>query len=151
MTGDSIVGWDDVEDDGVLDGSDTLDDDPVIDPLDTGVAPSDRWAGANRFGTTPDEALQGESLDSRLAAEEPDLDPYADPPEDADEDETLRRGYERDARAGRLVSEDAGFGEDEEPDAVAWDAGIDGGGASAEEAAIHVVDDPNGEGDGPLP
>ena len=85
---------------------DTLvsDDDPVVDPLDTGVAPSDRWAGANRFGTTPDEALRGESLDSRLAAEEPDLDPYADPPEDADEDETVRRGYERDARAGRLVT-----------------------------------------------
>jgi hypothetical protein len=151
MTGDSIVGWDDVEDDGVLDGSDTLDDDPVLDPLDTGVAPADRWAGANRFGTTPDEALRGESLDSRLAAEEPEPDPYADPPADLDEDETLRRGYERDVRAGRLVSEDAGFGEDEEPDAVAWDAGIDGGGASAEEAAIHVVDDPNGDGDGPLP
>jgi hypothetical protein len=48
------------------------------------------------------------------------------------------------------VAEDEGFGEDEEADAVAWDAGVDGGGASAEEAAIHLVDDPNGDGDGPL-
>ena len=29
----------------------------------------------------------------------------------------------------------------EEPDLVAYDAGIDGGAASAEEAAVHVVDD----------
>ncbi|MEU0153170.1 DUF5709 domain-containing protein [Micromonospora fulviviridis] len=61
-----------------------------------------------------------------------------------------RRGYEREARTGRLVADDAGLGEDEQADSVAWDAGVDGGAASAEEAAMHLVDDPNGPGDGPL-
>jgi hypothetical protein len=145
-----VEDWNVVEDDGVLDASDTLDDDRVEDPLDTGVAAADRWSGANRFGTTPAEERAGESLDQLLAEEEPDIDPYTEDAVDEDEDELTRRGYEEEERAGRLVAEDEGFGEDEEADAVAWDAGVDAGGASAEEAAIHVVDDPNGEGEGPL-
>ena len=140
--------WDAVEDEGVLDASDTLDDDRVADPLDTGIAPADRWAGANRFGTTIAEQRAGESLDQRLAEEEPDVDPDAEVPDD--EDELTRRGYEQEPRSGRLVAGDAGFGEDDEADLVAEDVGVDAGGASAEEAAIHVVDDPDGEGDGPL-
>jgi hypothetical protein len=140
--------WNMAEDDGVLDASDTLDDDRTSDPLDTGIAAPDRWAGANRFGTTPAEEREGESLEQRLAEEEPDIDPYAEPADD--EDELTRRGYEREPRAGRLVAEDEGSGEDVEADSVAWDAGIDAGGASAEEAAMHVVDDPDGSGDGPL-
>ena len=135
------------EDDGVLDTSDTLDDD-LVEPLDTGVAAADHWVGANRFGTTAAEEARGEPLDMRLAEEEPDIDPYAE--SDADEDEISRRGYETEPRAGRLVAEDEGFGEDDEADLTATDVGIDGGAASAEEAAIHVVDDPDGEGDGPL-
>jgi hypothetical protein len=140
--------WDSVEDDGVLDASDTLDDDAVSDPLDVGVAPPDRWAGANRFGTTPAELRAGESLEQLLAEEEPDVDPYAEDTDD--EDELMRRGYEGERRAGRLVADDEGFGEDEQADLVARDAGIDAGGASAEEAAMHVVTDPDGAGDGPL-
>jgi hypothetical protein len=137
-----------VEDDGVLDASDTLDDDRVEDPLDTGIVAADRWTGANRFGTTPAEERAGESLEQLLAEEEPDVDPYADAVDD--EDELTRRGYQQDPRAGRLVASDEGFGEDEEADAVAWDAGIDGGAASAEEAAVHVVDYPEASDEGPL-
>src|SRR5690349_9628880 len=103
--------WDDVEDDGVLDGSDTLDGDRVSDPLDTGIAPADRWSGADRFGTTAAEARAGESLEQYLAQEEPDVDPYADGGDD--EDELTRRGYDREARAGRLVADDAGSGNDD--------------------------------------
>jgi hypothetical protein len=132
-----------VEDDGVLDASDTLDNDLVGDPLDTGIAPADRWFGANRYGTTPAEERAGEPLDLRLAEEEPDVDPYAEAA-DSDEDELTRRGYERDPRAGRLA-EDDGLADDG-TDLVGWDAGVDGGGASAEEAAIHLVDDPDGDG-----
>ncbi len=145
---DGVDEWDAIEDDGVLDASDTLDD-GVADPLDTGVAASDRWAGANRFGTTAAEQRAGESLDQLLAEEEPDVDPYA-AEDDTDEDELIRRGYETEPRSGRLVADDEGSGEDEEADAVARDVGIDAGGASAEEAAIHVVDDPDAPGDGPL-
>ena len=43
-------------------------------------------------------------------------------------------------RAGRLVAPDEGFGEDVEAELVAEDVGIDGGAASAEEAAIHIID-----------
>jgi hypothetical protein len=141
--------WDSVEDDGVLDASDTLDDDAVADPLDVGVQPPDRWAGANRFGTTAAEQRAGESLEQLLAEEEPDVDPYPDDIDD--EDELMRRGYEGEPRAGRLLADDEGFGEDRQADSVARDTGIDAGGASAEEAAIHVVVDPDGPGDGPLP
>ena len=144
---DTVEEWNVVEDDGVLDASDTLDD-RVGDPLDTGIVAGDRWTGANRFGTTPAEERAGESLEQLLAQEEPDLDPYTGAIDD--EDELTRRGYERETRAGRLVAYDEGLGEDEEADSVAWDAGIDGGAASAEEAAMHLVDDPNGPGDGPL-
>ncbi|MFI2648487.1 DUF5709 domain-containing protein [Micromonospora fulviviridis] len=140
--------WNVAEDDGVLDASDTLDDDRVGDPLDTGIVAADHWTAANRFGTTPAEERAGESLAQLLAQEEPDLDPYAEVADD--EDELTRRGYEREARTGRLVADDAGLGEDEQADSVAWDAGVDGGAASAEEAAMHLVDDPNGPGDGPL-
>lgn len=151
MTTDDTTGaeqqWDDVEDEGVLDASDTLDDD-LADPLDTGVAAADRWSGADRFGTTAAEQRAGESLDQLLAEEEPDVDPYAG--EDDDEDELIRRGYQGEPRSGRLLADDEGSGDDEQADAVARDVGIDGGGASAEEAAMHVVDDPDGPGDGPL-
>ena len=44
-------------------------------------------------------------------------------------------------RAGRLVADDEGFGPDLERELVSHDVGIDGGGASAEEAAMHVIDD----------
>jgi hypothetical protein len=143
---DGIAEWDDIEDDGVLDSSDTLEGDLVTDPLDTGVAAADRWSGANRFGTTIAEARVGESLDRRLAQEEPDIDPLADPPDD--EDEIVRRGYEREPRAGRLEALDT-LGEDQ-TDILARDVGIDAGGASAEEAAVHIVEDPDGPLDGPL-
>jgi hypothetical protein len=45
-----------------------------------------------------------------------------------------------DVRAGRLVASDEGFGEDTDEELYASDAGIDGGAASAEEAAVHVID-----------
>jgi hypothetical protein len=138
--------WDDVEDDGVIDPSDSLEDGP--DPLDTGIAPADRWAGANRFGTTPAEQRAGESIEALLAEEEPDVDPYAEDPDD--EDELARRGYETEPRSGRLVAADEGYGSDDETELVARDIGIDVGAASAEEAAIHIVEDPDGPGDGPL-
>ncbi|MBQ1019746.1 hypothetical protein KBX71_18010 [Micromonospora sp. D93] len=145
---DSVDEWNVAEDDGVLDASDTLDDDRVGDPLDTGIIAEDHWTAANRFGTTPAEERAGESLAQHLAQEVPDVDPYAEGGDD--EDELTRRGYEAEARAGRLVAYDEGVREDDEDEAVAWDAGIDAGAASAEEAAIHVVEDPDGPGDGPL-
>ena len=66
-----------VDDEGVLDASDTLEsDDVTADPLDTGVIPPDRWSAGMRFGSTEAEEREGESLDQLLSEEEPDVDPY---------------------------------------------------------------------------
>lgn len=46
-----------------------------------------------------------------------------------------------DLRAGRLVAPDEGAHEDAEKDIIAEDVGIDGAAASAEEAAVHLVDE----------
>ena len=140
----------DLEDDGVLDAADTLEGNLGDDPLDEGIAAPERWSAGQRYGTTLGEQRAGESFDQLLAEEEPDHDPYpgdAPSPSDfaeqewADEElDGLRLDDSADPRAGRLVAEDEGAHEDEEPDLVARDVGIDGGGAAAEEAAVHVVD-----------
>jgi uncharacterized protein DUF5709 len=112
-----------------LEPEDTLDYHGPKDVLDEGYSPPDREPAHLRHGMTREEQRRGETLDERLAEEEPDIDPYAD-----DYDYGTA-----DARAGRLVAPDEGFGEDEESDEVARDIGIDGAGASAEEAAVHVI------------
>jgi hypothetical protein len=45
-----------------------------------------------------------------------------------------------DRRAGRLVAPDEGAHEDTDSEMTGRDAGIDGAGASAEEAAMHVIE-----------
>ncbi|OUZ10407.1 hypothetical protein BHE97_07455 [Aeromicrobium sp. PE09-221] len=115
---------------------DTLIERGVDDPLDEGFSAPERWSAGEGFGTTPEEELQGESLDQRLAQEIPDADPYAEVVgEDLDDGEVGRD------RSGRLVDPDAGIGEDVESELLGSDAGIDGAAASAEEAAVHTIDD----------
>jgi Family of unknown function (DUF5709) len=139
----------DLEDYEAQDASDTLDGDPGDDPLDRGVIPPGRWSTAIRS-----EAVTGdpESLDEQLAAEEPDaeLDDEDDLPSEADgadedaadeEIDGLLLDDGPDPRAGRLVGLDEGAHPVSEADLVARDAGIDGAAATAEEAAVHVVDD----------
>ncbi|GLZ38843.1 hypothetical protein [Actinokineospora sp. NBRC 105648] len=61
--------------------AESLDEDNLkVDPLEEGMDPPERWAGANRFGTTLAEQREGEDLDHRLAAEEPDVDADTPPP-----------------------------------------------------------------------
>jgi len=141
----------DLEDYEVQDAYDTLDGEPGDDPLDRGVAPPERWSAGMRFGSTAAEQEEGESLDQRLAEEEPDtaldvddgqLEDIAGDEDAGDEDvDGLLLDDGPDPRAGRLVVEDEGAHPDEETDLVARDAGIDGGAASAEEAAVHVVEE----------
>jgi hypothetical protein len=114
------------------------DDRGLVEPLDEGYSPPEKWSVGEGYGNTPLEEELGESLDQRLAQEEPEPDPYE---EAAAETEDLADGEVGDARAGRLVEEDEGLGPDEEGEMLADDVGIDGAGASAEEAAVHVVDE----------
>lgn len=118
-----------------LQPDDTLVGRGVDDVLDEGYSPPEKWSAGEGFGTTPDEALEGETLDQRVAQEVPDVDPYADVDPEVYDDEV------GDERSGRLVAPDEGLGEDTEKALVGDDVGIDGAAASAEEAAVHVVDD----------
>ncbi|MGH3273533.1 MAG: DUF5709 domain-containing protein [Streptosporangiaceae bacterium] len=141
----------DLQDYEVQDASDTLDGNPGDDPLDRGVIPPERWTSAIRFGSTAEEQESGESLDQLLAEEEPDVVPDVDDerPEDiageedaGDEDvDGLLLDDGPDPRAGRLVAGDEDADAARDTDLVARDAGIDGGAATAEEAAVHVVED----------
>ena len=151
----------DLEDYQVQDSTDTLDGPPGDDPLDRGVVPPERWSAGIRYGTTEEEQAEGESLDQLLAEEDPDdteeeledaLELDDEEPEDVEDfDEDDDAGDEDvdglllddgpDPRAGRLVAEDEGAHPGEEEDLVATDVGIDGGGATAEEAAMHIVEE----------
>ena len=141
----------DLEDYQVEDSADTLDGPPGDDPLDRGVIPPERWSSPMRIGSTAPEQESGESLDELLAEEEPDVtgeidderpEDIADDADAADEDvDGLLLDDGPDPRAGRLVADDEGADPDQEPDLLAHDVGIDGGAATAEEAAVHVVRD----------
>lgn len=139
----------DLADYQVEDSADTLSDAPGDDPLDRGVVPPGRWSAAMRFGTTAAQQHAGESLDQLLSEEEPDSELpgdedgfTGDDPDAADEYiDGLLLDDGPDPRAGRLVAADEGAHPVREADLIARDTGIDGGAATAEEAAIHVVED----------
>ena len=133
-----------VEDDNQLQPEDTLIDRGIDDMLDEGYSPPERLYGPGAFGPS-------ESMDQMLAEEE--LDPASriniplDEAEQQRSDEAERetefpqRNEVGRARAGRLVAPDLGVGEDTEAELVAEDVGISGGAASAEEAAVHIIED----------
>lgn len=134
----------------VLDGSDTLNGRPGDDPLDRGLVVPDRWSPALRYGTTAAEQEAGQSLDQLLAAEVPEVDLYLDDnPEEDDWDENAtdediaRRVVDDDpdSRAGRLTADSQWVYGSSAADLIAHDSGIDGGGATAEEAAVHILTD----------
>ncbi|WP_110180340.1 DUF5709 domain-containing protein [Nocardioides solisilvae] len=130
----------DDEDQPQGDGDSLVDDRGLAEPLDEGYSPPEKWSAAQGYGNTPYEEATGESLDQRIAQEVPEPDPY-DEAARREADEELDDGEVGDRRAGRLVDPDRGIGEDTEKDLVGEDVGIDGAGASAEEAAIHVVEE----------
>jgi len=113
------------------------------DDGDIVVDPPEGWSEANKFGVTPREEREGESLDQRLAEEVPDL-PVPDGDGIGDIDGTDGELLDNEVgarRSGRLVAPDEGAHEDEESALIATDVGIDGAAASAEEAAMHIVDE----------
>jgi hypothetical protein len=108
-------------------------DDPK-DWLDTGWSPPDYEL--NHYGTKASDDERGETISDYLAAEEPEV---------WDADFEVPNEY----RAGRLVSPAGGdFLTDDEDgpnridDVFAVDVGVDGAGASAEEAAVHITEAP---------
>ncbi|MFE5083473.1 DUF5709 domain-containing protein [Streptomyces mirabilis] len=133
-----------VQDDaGLLDVSDTLDDRGIDEALDEGYSPPEKPWGVEHTGVTAAERQRGESLDERLAEEVPDI---AGQDGDGigdlwDGDGELIDDEVGDLRAGRLIAPDEGAHENTEKDLIAYDVGVDGAAASAEEAAMHVIPD----------
>ncbi|KJY34171.1 DUF5709 domain-containing protein [Streptomyces katrae] len=134
--------------------------------LDSGYSPPDRPLAAGRHGTTAGEQRAGESLDQRLAQEQPEAD-GADAglgSEEAPGDDLGGEGGGGPGGSGDMTGDPHGDGStagreragrmasaEEGPpvrhlSVLARDTGVDGGAASAEEAAVHVVEEePDGE------
>jgi hypothetical protein len=122
-----------------LQADETLVDRGVADVLDEGYTTPEHWSAAEGFGNTPAEMRRGETLDMKLAAELPDqIEPAG-----AWKDDPLETREVGSRRAGRLIDH---HGYVDESDVIAEDIGIDGGAASAEEAAMHIID-PDDEDD----
>jgi hypothetical protein len=123
------------------------------DPQEGLMPPHDRPVAATDWGITEEEQQAGEPLDRRVAHELPDIgetDPLDDivrdqaaeerAREDHDPADEIAPGEERLEVEGELVGDD--LLDDEEDEAVATVAAADPlEGHSAEEDAIHVVDD----------
>lgn len=125
-----------------------LDDQEVGQDLDEGYSPGERPLAVSGWGTTAAEESARESLDGRLSREEPDVTDAADDGDrlgdTIDTDGEIIDDQVGDRRAGRLLIADNDPA-DQRSDYWATDVGIDGAGASAEEAAVHIVpdDDPD--------
>ncbi len=112
-----------------LESGETLEDLNDGDALDAGYVPPDRPYGLDEDGVTGAGMRDGDTLDERLSRERGD--------ENADPD-----------RAGRIVMADEGAALQTSDALEGVDVGIDGGAASAEEAAMHQVEDASGAGAG---
>lgn len=103
----------------------------VDDLLDEGYSPPDHPRG-NRWGETAWEEKHRETIDQRLLQEDP---------ESWDSAEGVSGDREQ-FRAGRLEADDDAV-EAGGTDMFAVDDGVAGGAASAEEAAVHLIPDPD--------
>ncbi|MFF8835947.1 DUF5709 domain-containing protein [Streptomyces sp. NPDC015130] len=129
------------EDAAPLDLQNAVDDRTYDEMLDEGYSPPEKPMGVTKHGTTAEEQKAGESLDARLSQEVPEV---AEPGGDGLGDLPGGHGELIDSevgtdRAGRLRAPDDGTRTDSTKELIARDEGIDGGAASAEEAAVHVV------------
>jgi len=114
---DDSTAFDDVDSSREADG-------PAALPADRESGP----LGLEEFGTTAEEQRAGEPLADRLAREEP---------------EVAAAGGSADAEpVGHLVRPDQGLTDDVDAEETASDAGFAGGGGSAEEQAMHIIDEP---------
>lgn len=106
--------------------------------VEEGTLPSSLgYHGTDAKGTTVQEELEGETLDERLAQEEPDasVDPLG-----TGEDDAVVEGSNAPGGGdpvGQLVAPDGDAEFDTEKDEIASEAGMSGGG-SPEEMAMHL-------------
>jgi hypothetical protein len=133
-----------LDEENQLQPADTLIERGIDDMLDEGFSPPERPVARGAFGPS-------ENMDQLLTEEEQDpasrINVLLDGNERQRSDEAEREAEFPEhsevgrARAGRLVAPDQGFGEDTEAELIATDVGVSGGAASAEEAAVHIIED----------
>jgi hypothetical protein len=112
-----------------LETSESLVAPPGADGLDAGYVPPDQPYLLDEQRITAAELSEPETLDERLARERPDV--LQSPQEISDIDAT---------RAGRIAPAEVAPDGEPSNSIEAIDVGIDGGAASAEEAAMRVVE-----------
>jgi hypothetical protein len=100
------------------------------EPQQTSYSPPERPPLEMRDPPTAAEERASGTIDDAVAREVPDV---------GEEDIFAA---DQDPRAGRLVAPDEGAHPDEEKDEVATDAGPAGYASSAEEAAVHIREEP---------
>src|SRR5262245_13931541 len=86
-----------------IDLDEAFGEDEVDEILDTSYSPVERPRGLDAFGNTAEEARRGETLEQRIAQEEPDVDPDGDEEYDEQADAGHTAGR---LRSGRLVAPD---------------------------------------------
>jgi hypothetical protein len=144
--GDDSDGLDGVDiDNGLLEDDETLEG-RGVDVLDEGYTVPERPWEREHYGVTVREAHEHEGLDGRLARELPDTSDTDDGDGLGDATGTDGELYDDEVgvvRSGRLVDVEAAGEWDDFAYLNAVDVGRDGGAASAEEAAVHIVRDPD--------
>lgn len=127
----------------LLEPEESLDSEQTGVDLDEGYSPPESPRELRAWGLTANEARTHESLARRLAREVPDVTDQWDGDgigDSADSDGEPIDDQVGGMRAGRLVAFEIDA-TDRGTDYRAHDVGIDGGAASAEEAAMHIVAD----------
>lgn len=132
-------------------GSDEGDDEPVVPP--------DMQPRATEWGMTEEEQEQGETINQRIAQEEPDpVTAYGAPDDESGLDTPRVGGDDPDAidaaddwlgdddevgsgPSVRLVAPDEGDSPDTDSQAWGRDAGFEEDGGTAEESAMHVIEE----------
>lgn len=123
-----------------LQPEDSLVDRGVADILDEGFSPPDHPRSTAAIGVTAEEQREGETFAERERQLEPDVFEGIDDDDESNPDDWSSDVEAGKTRAGRLLAPDEGWAADVDAEMIAFDEGIDGAGASAEEAAMHVID-----------
>jgi hypothetical protein len=125
----------------------TAEESRVGESLDYKLGREQPDADGDRPTPTPSEGDDVDTIDDTTDRPDPDAglvdaSASADPDSPVSVYDVPDTGLDAGAPIGRLVEPDEGAHVDDEPDAIAWDAGPAGGGASAEELAMHEVPEP---------
>jgi hypothetical protein len=121
-----------------LESGETLDGPPGTEAMDALYVAPNKPFGLDDPAVTPDGQRHGDTLDERLDREVPDDVESVAAPDPTADDLGSEAGQER---AGRLTADDTADDTRATDVLDADDAGISGGVASAEEAAVHVIDE----------